>query len=125
MPIRILVVEDDLVLNFVNCETLRDNGFNAVGVHGGDSAFEMVDREAGWSALVTDIELGTGPDGFEVARRARAANPDLHVVFVSGAEAARRRAEGIDGSEFLRKPFQPTEIVEALDRLGCRNTGER
>lgn len=115
--LRVLIVDDDLVVNFANCESLRDSGFEAVGVHCAASAFEAVDRDAELSALVTDIDLGAGPDGFDVARRARAAEPYLPVVFVSGTASARYRAAGIDGSEFLAKPVRPVEIMDALQRL--------
>ncbi len=122
-PIRVLIVDDDLVLNFASCETLKDSGFDAFGVHCAAAAFEAVDKNAKLFALVTDIDLGAGPDGFEVARHARAANPHLPVVFISGTAAARHRAEGVEGSEFLGKPFRPPEIVEALRRVVRRKAG--
>ena len=116
-PFCVLIVDDDLILNFANCETLKDNGFDAIGVHCAAAAFEAVDRAAELSGLVTDIDLGTGPDGFDVARRARAANPHLPVVYISGTAEARFRSEGVEGSEFLRKPVRPPEIMEALRRV--------
>ena len=121
-PFRVLIVDDDLILNFANCETLKDSGFDAVGVHCAATAFEAVDGAAELSALVTDIDLGTGPDGFEVARRARAANPHLPVVYISGTAEARFRSEGVKRSEFLRKPFWPPEIVKALRRVVRRES---
>ena len=121
-PFRVLIVDDDLILNFANCETLKDSGFDAVGVHCAAAAFEAVERAAELLALVTDIDLGTGPDGFEVARRARVANPHLPVVYISGTAEARFRSEGVDRSEFLRKPVRPCEIAEALRRVICRES---
>ena len=116
-PSRVLIVDDDLVLNFASCETLKDSGFDAIGVHCAAAAFEAMAKGAELAALVTDIDLGTGPDGFDIAGHARAANPHLHVVFISGTAGARHRAKGVEGAEFLGKPLRPTEIVEALQRL--------
>ena len=121
-PFRVLIVDDDLILNFDNCETLKDSGYDAVGVHCAAAAFEAVGRATELSALVTDIDLGSGADGFEVARRARAANPHLPVVYISGTAEARFRSEGVERSEFLRKPVRPLEIVEALRRAVRRET---
>ena len=118
--IRVLVVDDDLFLNLACCEMLKEGGFDAVGVHCADAAFEAMYKEANLSALVTDIDLGAGPDGFEVARRARAAKPNLPVIFVSGMAAARQRAELFEGSEFLGKPFGMSQILEALHRVEGR-----
>lgn len=116
-PFRVLIVDDDILTNLVACETLKDCGFDAVGVHSARDALEAVGHAAELGALVTDINLGTGPDGFEVARRARAANPRLPVVYISAAAAARFPSEGVARSEFLGKPFRPREMVEALRRV--------
>jgi CheY-like chemotaxis protein len=99
---------------------LKDNGFDAIGVHCAAAAFEAAASAPALSALVTDIDLGAGADGFEVARRVRGANPHLPVVYISGAAEARFRSEGVERSEFLRKPVPPSEIVEALRRAVCR-----
>ena len=120
---RVLVVDDDPTVNFVSCEILQDCGCQAVGVHCAAAAFEALDNDAKLSCLVTDIELGGGPDGFAVARRARLANPCLPVVYISGTAAARHRSEGVDRSEFLQKPFQAREFVEVLRRVVSRETG--
>jgi CheY-like chemotaxis protein len=79
-----------------------------------------VEKATKLTALVTDIELGTGPNGFDVAHRVRTDNPHLPVVFTSGTAWAPQRAEQIALSEFIPMPFRPFEIIEALGRLGCR-----
>ena len=122
-PSRVLIVDDDFISNFDHCEALKDIGFDAFSVHCAAAAFEAVDRAAELSALVTDIDLGAGPDGFEVARRARVANPNLPVVYISGTAEARFGSEGVERSEFLRKPVQPPEILEALCRLFAVKAG--
>jgi CheY-like chemotaxis protein len=119
-PVRVLIVDDDPIVNLFSCEILQDSGCQVVGVHCAAAAFEALDNDAELSALVTDIELGAGPDGFAVARRARIANPRLPVVYISGTAAARHRSEGVERSEFLQKPFHPPEIVEALHRVVAR-----
>lgn len=120
-PFRILVVDDDVLLNFASCESLKESGFDAVGVHSGGAAFEAVGQDAELSALLTDIDLGAGPNGFDVAQRARTAYPHLPVVFISGTAAARRCAEVVEGAVFFEKPFRPAEIVETLRHLVARN----
>jgi DNA-binding LytR/AlgR family response regulator len=77
----------------------------------------ILDRHGYISGLVSDIDLGLGEDGFDVARRARAAYPGLPVVFVSGAAAARHKAEGVEDSIFIDKPYHPRQIVEAIVAL--------
>jgi DNA-binding response OmpR family regulator len=114
---RVLIVDDDPAVNLLSCEILQDSGCLAIGVHCAAAAFEALDGDTKLSALITDIELGAGPDGFAVARRARIANPRLPVIYISGTAATRYPTEGVERSEFLQKPFRPPEFVEAVRRV--------
>jgi CheY-like chemotaxis protein len=67
-------------------------------------------------ALVTDVDLGPGPDGFDIARAARLSYPGLPVVYISGTASARHVAEGVPGSEFVAKPCNPADVAGALAR---------
>lgn len=115
--ICVLYVEDNLLCSLANREVLREGGFEVVEVHSAAEAVDVIDRHALLGALVTDINLGSGEDGFAVARYARAAYPDLAVVYVSAAAGARVALERVDRSVFIPKPFHPQKIIEALGRL--------
>jgi CheY-like chemotaxis protein len=114
---RILFVDDNFICSFENCEFLREEGFSVLPVYSAPAAFEHINRHPVLAALVTDIDLGPGDDGFAVARWARAAHPDLPVVFISGTAAGRHAAEGVGGSEFVAKPCHPQQVVDALSRV--------
>jgi DNA-binding NtrC family response regulator len=112
---RVLLVEDDFITNQALRGLLEDFDFRVESVYCGTTALAAIRRSPPW-ALVTDVDLGRGPDGFEVARFARAARPGLPVVFLSGHAAARHPSEGVAGSEFIAKPCRGEQIVEALRR---------
>jgi DNA-binding NtrC family response regulator len=112
---RVLLVDDDYICNLALHELLQGCGFRVEAVYSGSTALAAIRRHPPW-ALVTDLDLGHGPDGFEVARFARGARPGLPVVFISGHQGARHPAEGVTGSEFVEKPFRNGQIVEALRR---------
>ncbi|MBU1375341.1 MAG: response regulator [Alphaproteobacteria bacterium] len=112
--IRVLLVEDDFILNLNLREHLQDSGFSVESVYCGAAAYEAIDRGRPLLALVSDIDLGPGADGLSVARRARDAYPGLPVVFMSAASGSRHAAEGVAGSVFVAKPFDPREVVAAL-----------
>lgn len=113
---RVLFVEDNFLLSMECCEFLREGGFIVTEAYCAAAAFEVLGRPGRLSGLVTDIDLGPGPDGFDVARRARAAYPDIAVVYISGTAATRCGVEGVAGSEFVPKPLRPHQILEALGR---------
>jgi CheY-like chemotaxis protein len=113
----ILFAEDDHVLNMATCGDLEEHGMLVDPVYSGVAAIAAIDRLEDISALLTDVDLGAGPDGFDVARHARALHPALPVVYVSGTMAAQHAAEGVAGSLFVAKPFHPRQITDALDQV--------
>ena len=115
--LEILFVEDDFILNCASRESLEELGYRVESVYCAAAAFEALNRRQYLAALLTDIDLGPGPDGFEIARQARIAYRHLPVVFISGTEAASYAARGVPRSEFVAKPFHPNQIAAALARV--------
>jgi DNA-binding response OmpR family regulator len=52
----------------------------------GHAAFETLKKDGSpFCAMVTDVNLGAGPDGWAVAKRARELNETLPVIYLTGA----------------------------------------
>jgi DNA-binding NtrC family response regulator len=111
---QILFVEDDPITGLSTCGFIRDRGFRVLSAECAMTARQIIDRQGYLSALVTDIDLGAGDDGFALARQARITYPHLPVVFISGTAASRHAREGVAGSVFITKPYHPRQIVDAL-----------
>lgn len=114
--LRILFVEDNRLSSMISCGALRDAGYSVIEAFDAKEAATVIDGQPRLAALVTDINLGPGETGFDVARHARAAYPHLPVVFISGAAGSRVLIEGVDPSEFIAKPYHPQRLMDALDR---------
>jgi CheY-like chemotaxis protein len=114
--IPILVVEDDLLSSLECCESLRERGFDVFEVSGALGAYGILDRKLPLAALLTDINLGPGADGYEIARYARDIYPNLAVVYLSGSCAQRIKVEGVARSEFVSKPYDRRLVMAALER---------
>ena len=112
---RVLLVDDDFLTTLAFRKVLEDSGFRVEPVYCGATALAAIRRSPPW-ALVTDVDLGRGPDGFDVARFARASRPGLPVVFISGHEGGRHASEGVADSDFIAKPCRGEQIAEALRR---------
>ena len=65
----------------------------------------IIDASTELQGLATDIRLGAGPTGWEVAHHARKKYPDIAVVYTTGDGAADWFAEGVPNSVMLQKPF--------------------
>jgi CheY-like chemotaxis protein len=111
-----LLVEDDCVINADICGVLEDLGISVTSVYSADTAISEIDFGEYIKVLLTDIDLGEGLNGFDVAHHARDRYPDLPVVFISGTMGSRHAAEGVAGSAFVAKPFQPFQIRDAIGR---------
>jgi CheY-like chemotaxis protein len=65
-------------------------------------------------AVVTDINLGDGPDGWAVAKHGRELNRELPVVYVTGANGHQWQSEGVPDSLLVKKPFTSAQILDAI-----------
>lgn len=116
--VLVLLVEDDPLLLMPIEDTLADAGFEPVVATNGATAISELDKDAQrFKALVTDIRLGGGPDGWEVARHARHLVPSIPVVYCSGDSSAAWAENGVPNSVMLEKPFAMAQLTTALATL--------
>jgi DNA-binding response OmpR family regulator len=119
MPsILLLLVEDEALIIDVLEEALTDSGFEVVKAPDGTKALKKIDADASkFRAVITDIRLGSGPDGWAVARHAREIAPTMPIVYMSGDSAHEWASQGVPGSVMLAKPFAPAQLVTAVATL--------
>jgi len=116
--VRVLVVEDEALICSVIEDALLDNGFEACSVHSGEAAMSTFrDGREGCRALLTDVNLGDGISGWELARQIREITPDFPVVYMTSASAPDWKSQGVDGSVLIRKPFAPAQLAAAVSQL--------
>jgi CheY-like chemotaxis protein len=103
--ITILYVEDDALIREVVAIALEDAGFEVIAAPDATSAFAAlrIRNEHPVGAVVTDINLGAGPDGWEVARRARQRDGGIPVVYMTGASGNEWQSKGLPGSAIIAK----------------------
>ena len=117
----ILVVDDDQSIQSIVEEALSDGGFEPVIASSGEDALTLLSANK-YRVLVIDISLGKDRiRGWDVARRARAINPALPVVYITGATADEWAIQGVPNSILLTKPFAPAQLITAVSQL--LNTG--
>lgn len=117
MPL-ILVIDDEVLIREVVVDALEEAGFSVLtGESGAQGAKLFEENASDIRGLITDINLGDGLDGWEVARAARAQASDLPVVYMSGASGHEWASQGVPNSLLVAKPFAPAQIVVALASL--------
>ena len=114
----LLYVEDEAITSGLVEEALREAGFEVLTASDGHEALVQLGAKSGvLRGLITDINLGDSPDGWDVARKARESISGLPVVYVSGACEHEWTARGVPNSLMIAKPFAPAQIVVAISSL--------
>ena len=117
----IVVVEDEPGVRSLVERILQRAGHRVLAFPDGAAAADtLADPGVLVDLLVTDLVM-PGPNGIEVARRARRDRPSLPVLLMSGYAAGALAAEGIsEGTiDLLAKPFSAADLLERVaTRLG-------
>lgn len=113
----ILVVEDEALILMDVVATLLGGGFTVEECSEGTAAIARIDAATDLQGLVTDIRLGEGPSGWDVARHARRKFPHLAVVYVTGDSVGNWTAEGVPNSLILQKPYAEAQLMTAIASL--------
>jgi DNA-binding response OmpR family regulator len=120
---RVLVVDDEIELLAVTASWLTMLGYEVTPCTGAASALaaqgDAVAAGRPYALMVSDVIM-PGMDGFALAQAARAQQPDLALLYVSGfADVAQRGRERPSGA-ILEKPFRQAELAalvrSTLDR---------
>ena len=117
--IRVLLVEDDGLIQVIAADFLHNEGFEVTVAQTGDEAAGLLDAEHGLDILFTDVRMPGTLDGIDLARRARRQHPALPLLIVSGyAALLTTRLSVLDpAAAFLGKPYRLREIADTLKRL--------
>ncbi len=114
----ILIVDDEPLIMDVLQAALEEAGFSSVKASDATEAFALLETHgSSVVGVVTDINLGSPRDGWDVARRAREHNGAVAVVYCSGGSPHDWPIEGVPKSVMLTKPFATAQVVVALSNL--------
>jgi CheY-like chemotaxis protein len=119
LPLRILVAEDNVVNQKVVVKMLGRLGYRVEVVNNGLEAVEAIGRQR-YDVLLLDVQMPI-MDGFEAARRLRAAQAPAHRPRIVGMTALamtgdRERCLEAGMDDYISKPVRPEELQRALER---------
>ena len=113
----VLIAEDEWFLRDEISQEFRHAGWDVLETSSGEACLAVAREQRRIDAVVTDIQLGGGVNGWDVADAVRSIKPNLAVVYASAGAIERSRM--VPGSVFLAKPCRTVELVETCRRL-CR-----
>lgn len=108
--IRILVAEDDEMLNELVCSALSQGGYEAVSCKDGEQALRAIERE-NFDMLISDIMM-PHTDGYTLAKTVRQTDGNIPILFMTALDdkPAQQRGYAAGVDDYVVKPFD-TDIL--------------
>jgi len=113
---QLLLVEDDFIVAMDTSGALREAGYGVVHAQDAASAMDAVSSTR-FAALITDVNLGAGVNGFAIAHQWRALHPGKPVIFLTGEGPVACSAAGVAQSEWMGKPFDCVRLLKMLAQV--------
>ena len=108
-----LLVDDEELVRMSTADMLIDLGFEVIEAGTAEQALQILKTGAMPNLLITD-HLMPGMTGVDLARKARAIEPTLPILIVSGYAEVDGVAQDLPR---LTKPFRIAELAESLSAL--------
>ena len=113
MRLKILLAEDEADLRQLLAVVLERENFIVLSSRDAAEAVHLLQNHRGIDVLLTDVQLGPGMNGVELAQHVLQQNPTIRVLLISGFPDSEILAAQ-QGLPFLRKPFLPTALIEKV-----------
>lgn len=110
----ILFIEDEALIRELVAPVLADAGFQVEAAARAEDALLLFRRRiADFCAVVTDVNLGPGLTGWELARLIRELASDIPIVYVTG-NPQEFEAHAVSNSILFPKPYDAEEVASIL-----------
>jgi two-component system, OmpR family, response regulator len=120
---RVLLVEDDLMIGEVVRDALKDSACAVDWVRDGSQALNAVDVGS-YEAVLLDLGLPK-VDGMDVLSAIRAGDNTIPVLIITARDAVADRIRGLDSGadDYVLKPFEMSELLARLRAIVRRRAG--
>ncbi len=111
---RILLVEDDVLLGDGICQGLKENNYTPDWIQDGETAFQIVKHEH-FDAIILDLGLPK-KSGIEILKHIRDNKITTPVIILTARDTIEDRILGLDSGadDYLTKPFELEELYARI-----------
>jgi two-component system, NtrC family, C4-dicarboxylate transport response regulator DctD len=114
--IKILLVDDDDLVRTAIEDVLSDAGFEVVATADPHEALGLSGAISPPRVVITDIDLSSVLNGFDVAAGAHLRWPTAEVILISGLPVNHTGRVLGPRDHYLQKPFSCIHLLEAIER---------
>jgi two-component system cell cycle response regulator len=120
---RILIVEDSDSIRRMIEALLTARGYEVLAVSTGAKGIDVA-LASGPDAILLDLHLPGGFDGFDVCRTLRNADQTrgVPIIVISALtdDGSKRRAMEAGATAYYTKPFSPTALLKEMESIPAR-----
>ena len=121
-PFHVMLIDDDHLVRRVLVEWLEDAGFYVLDFSDPRQALATLDSGHPTHVLITDVDLGSALNGFDVAEMVHQSWPAVSVILISGMPAGHTGRKFDPRDRYLQKPFSDGCLLRTLGQLTGRSS---
>jgi two-component SAPR family response regulator len=110
-------VDDDDLLRFALAEILCDAGYEVMETGDPHHALGLPEALGPPDVLITDIDLRSELNGFDLASTAHDIWLDVQIILISGVSADRRGQSLDPRDRYIQKPFSNDRLLGTVEQL--------
>ena len=115
---KILVVEDDLALREALEDTLELADMSVESDSSAEDALQRLSKNSQFDLIVSDVNMGA-MNGHELLRHVRKDYPHIPVMLITAYASINESVQAMkEGAvDYLVKPFEPSTLVETVEKV--------
>jgi DNA-binding NtrC family response regulator len=116
----VLIIDDEKNMRFSLQTVLGDEGYAVKAVESAEAGLKLIERES-FFMVIADAHLG-GMTGYDFLTKSRQNWPELPVLMITAYATPKLAVGAIKAGamDYLAKPFEPEELLHAVDRCAER-----
>jgi len=117
----VLVVDDEKNMRLSLRTLLAEEGYAVRDVESAEAGLKLLAEEP-FLMVISDVRLG-GMNGLDFLKQIREGWPDLPVLMITAYAVPRQAVQAIQAGamDYLAKPFEPEELLHAVNRCAERH----
>ncbi len=115
-PCRILVADDELLIQRFVFQVLSGDGYDVTCVSSGDEAMKLMEGNR-FDLIITDIVMPGTHNGLDVLWTARKSDTEYKVIVITGfhTDETVERVAALGAADYMLKPF---DVVSLRSKVG-------
>lgn len=115
----LLLVEDDPLVRETVVLMLEEEGFEVIEAANAYEAIRLVREGLDPPLIVTDVDLGVGPSGTDLADVLHRVRPEVRIIFITGRVTALGDRVLDEREAVLPKPFEIDQLSGLVRRMAA------